>query len=634
MKYQPHLDGLRTVAVVPVIVFHLGSPLFPGGFVGVDIFFVISGFLITGILLEDMSKGRYSLLEFYKRRILRILPALSVVLITTFLLSGLLFFDMDRQETGRTILAAAAFISNIYFWQSSDYFSAPAEANPLLHTWSLAVEEQFYIFFPPLLYAMARYARRHLFLILVLLCAVSLIGCIALTMRYAPHAFYLLPSRAWELGAGAALAIWTRDRNVPWAGNALPGLVGIAFVLLSMAFINSDSLFPGWIAIWPVAGATLLIGWGDRGLLGRLLSSAPFVFIGKISYSLYLWHWPVIVFWKAQMADDLTAATMIMLGAVSVLLALASTRFIEKPFRSPEMRDRPASRVVWAGAASLAVLALTGVAALSNYNTFRSWPENVAQIAAVANYRETPEYVPQFRKGTCFIGSEDGSFAAFDKANCAQPVPGGINVLIMGDSHAAQYAGPLIEAFPEVNVLQATASGCRPLRGSSGEKGCTDLRRWAFEELLPGGRIDLVILGGRWLAKEKIHVARTLKELEELAPNTVVFGPTVEYEGVFPELLARSEMRGTPFDFEKLRTPGRDRMNVLMRAEVENAGATYIDVLTTECDMDACRLMAPDGQPMIFDYGHLTFSGARYVIEENRPTLASLLPIENTLFEE
>jgi len=608
MKYQPHIDGLRTLAVLPVVVFHLGSSLLPGGYVGVDVFFVISGFLITSILLEDMESGRYSLLEFYKRRILRILPALAV----------LLFFESERIEIGKTIFSSAAFFSNFYFWGEAGYFTDRAETQPLLHTWSLAVEEQFYIVFPPLLYLIVRYARTHLVQIILGMVLVSLTLCILLTIRHQPTAFYLLPTRAWELGIGSLLAILTRRGRVRHGGFAgIIALVGLALTLVPMFFLDSTSPFPGWHAIAPALGAMLLIGWGSTGIVGLILSSRAFVEIGKISYSLYLWHWPVIVFWKAYAGEHLSVPAMISLGVASCILGAVSTYVIERPFRSREVRSISAAKVTISGSVVLAGLAGIGLLGVFNAVTLRTFPDNVQRIAATVDYRTWPDYAAQFRTGTCLIGQADGSFDAFDRDECTSFDPNRQNVLLIGDSHAAQFWGALREAMPNANVMQATSSGCRALIGAGGAQRCTDLRDWVFSDFLISHDVDLVIMGGRWKENEMQFVGPTLEALKELAKQVVIAGPTVEYEGTFPLLLARSELTREEFNFSETRTPGRDRINELMHSAATNAGLPYVDVLGTLCAIEDCMLFAPDGVPMQFDYGHLTLSGARYVVAQN-----------------
>ena len=622
MRYQPHIDGLRSVAVLPVLIYHLGSPWIPGGFVGVDVFFVISGFLITGILLDEMEAGRYSLLTFYKRRILRIMPALAVVLVATFVLSHLLLFEAERREVGKSIVASALFVSNFFFWgNAGGYFTSPEDAKPLLNTWSLAVEEQFYIFFPLLLFALVRWFRGYIIPAIAVLSLLSLALCIVLTASHPVLSFYLIPTRAWELGAGAILAAAVRrDVLMRW-DHPLIAPVGLALVVAPMLYLTKDSAFPGANAIVPVLGATLLVGWGASGPVGLFLSSRAMVAIGRISYSLYLWHWPVIVFWKSYSGAFLDPVEMLALGGVSLALGALSTIYVERPFRSARALSIAPGRVIVLTLPVLALLAGLGWATTRNTFQFRTIPDEVQRTAEVADYINGPDYERQFRFGSCMIGSSEGEFDVYDKAACATPKADAINVLLIGDSHAAQFWGALDEAFGDVNVMQATASGCRPLIGAPGAERCTDMRDWVYQDFLPNNRVDAVILGGRWRTDEMPFVHESLEALKRHADHVIVFGPTVEYEGVFPKMLAVSMLNGHPFDAAEARTPGRDEVNGLMKQAVAEAGLPYIDVLGTVCPPEGCVLRAPDGVPMQFDYGHLTLSGARYVVDAHLDAL-------------
>ncbi len=616
MQYRPHIDGLRTIAVLPVVLYHLGSPYITGGFIGVDVFFVVSGYLITSILLDDMDKERYSIFRFYQRRILRILPALSAVLLATFVLSGFLFFPSEQAETGKSIAAAAVFGANFFFWGDSGYFAAPAETKPLLHMWSLAVEEQFYIFFPILLWFLYRSFPKRMLSVIMVLSIISFALCIVMTFRHQPTAFYLLPTRAWELGIGAGLAIWAQGRELR-QGSGLIALIGAVLVILPMFFLSSESLFPGWNAAPPVLGTALLLWWGHQGWIGRVLSWAPMVYVGRTSYSLYLWHWPVIVFWKAYSGESLSALEMVLLGSVSFALAVVSLHVIEKPFRTAKARAVPASKVVTAGGMALAGFAGLGLLGANGHGGLRSLPDEVVRIASFVDYTDGPDRLKQFRDGVCQIGQGDGGFEAFEPQTCAVPSTSELNMLVIGDSHAAQFWGALDQVFPDINVMQATASGCRPILETDGRDRCLQMRSWVFEEFLPNNQVDVIVMGGRWREEEAPYVTATLEHLQQFADKIVLIGPTVEYEGEFPVLLARSQFNGEDLDFDRLQTPGRDRVNGLMRSAAQEAEVEYLDLIATECPSGECVLFAPDGGPMKFDYGHLTLSGAQWVIESH-----------------
>ena len=625
MKYRPHIDGLRALAVIPVVIFHLGSNIMPGGYIGVDVFFVISGYLITTILIDDIKASRYSLLEFYKRRILRILPALCTVVAFTLLASTFLLLPAEQRELGKSIVATASFLSNFYFWSESDYFSAPAESMALLHTWSLAVEEQFYIFFPILLLALSKYAKSHITHTIIFLSCASLALCLLLTQLHQETAFYLLPTRAWELGIGAILATWVLNNPNTQRANPYLAISGLFLIFAPILLLEKSSVFPGWNALYPTIGAALLIGWANGTIVGRLLSLAPLVWIGKISYSFYLWHWPLIVFWKLQFGQDLSGVEMTFLFSLSIISAAASTSFIEKPFRSKKLRQASSKKIVLAGVCSLLIMALLGGVVSQRHISLTPLPPDVRRTASAIDYRTWPDYQRQFRTGQCLIGQANNGFEDYDPNICAALDDSKPNILLIGDSHAAQFWGPLKKLLPEANIMQATSSGCRPLIGSPGAKRCTDLRDWVFEKLLPSTRIDAVIVGGRWVEKDLIFVHQTIDRLKKLTGAVIVIGPTVEYQGSLPTLLARSQLKGQEFDFSKHLNPGREEVNKAMEAIALEAQVTYVDILSTLCNQRECILYAPDRVPMQFDYGHLTFSGAMFALQRNGVLFSQLI---------
>ncbi|TIP84104.1 MAG: acyltransferase, partial [Mesorhizobium sp.] len=299
MKYRRDIDGLRAVAVLPVVLFHFGISAIPGGFTGVDIFFVISGYLITGSLLDDLERGQFSIISFYWRRARRILPALIFVTLLTCIAALFILLPSDLHEFSLSVIAASTFWSNIYFWKTSNYFSIDAELRPLLHTWSLSVEEQYYIFAPILMFLIYRYfAKRWLTILLPIILGSFVLAVMATWL--APNAgFYLLPTRVWELMLGAVLML---KRPPPLSNRFLMELVGLAgFGLLAIGFfaISESDPFPGYNALYPCLGTALLIYVGQNSpstTASRILEVRPLVWIGLISYSLYLVHWPINAF--------------------------------------------------------------------------------------------------------------------------------------------------------------------------------------------------------------------------------------------------------------------------------------------------------------------------------------------------
>ncbi len=314
--YRPHIDGLRAVAILSVLSYHAGASWLPGGFLGVDVFFVVSGFLITRILLKDFAASSFSLWEFYKRRILRIVPALAVVLVATTLAAMALLLPGELLDYSRSLINASLSISNIYFWHSIDYFGRAAWHMPLLHTWSLAIEEQFYLLYPVLLWLFHTVFRGRLRSPVLVLTLLSLAACWFMDQRWPTAAFYLLPARAWELGIGCVLAT-CRDSTASRAVSTACSVAGVVLLLVPMAQATAESVGSLWPKSLPTClGTALLIGFAERTIVGRVLSWRPIVFIGLVSYSLYLWHWPVLVFARLHYGDRLPA--LVLMGAIRI----------------------------------------------------------------------------------------------------------------------------------------------------------------------------------------------------------------------------------------------------------------------------------------------------------------------------
>ncbi|NTU54173.1 MAG: acyltransferase, partial [Chlorobiaceae bacterium] len=336
LKYRSDIDGLRAIAVLSVLFFHTEVPGFSGGYVGVDVFFVISGFLITNIILKDIQEGRFSVARFYERRIRRIFPALFPVIFFVLVFGILFYYPSAMRDLGMSINTTTLFSSNIYFLRQSGYFDAAVIVKPLLHTWSLAVEEQFYIVFPLLLMFISRFLRGKYFPWLIVIFVLSFLGNIYFIKLKPDMVFYMMPTRAWELITGSMLAFGVFPVLLAnWQKNLL-SFSGIAMIMYSAIFYDSSTLFPGYAALLPVMGSGLVIysgiGEGNYALY-RILSFRPLVFIGLISYSLYLWHWSLVTFVKYIIFDQFNWIASLLIIIVSLVFAVLSWRYIEKPFR-------------------------------------------------------------------------------------------------------------------------------------------------------------------------------------------------------------------------------------------------------------------------------------------------------------
>jgi peptidoglycan/LPS O-acetylase OafA/YrhL len=387
MKYRTDIDGLRTIAVGLVLLFHAGLGV-SGGFIGVDVFFVISGFLITRTISDAHERGRFSVLVFYDHRARRILPALVPQLLATTIAAAFLMLPLDLSAYGRSLAATALFSSNIWFWRSAGYFDTTSATNPLLHTWSLGVEEQFYIFFPLLMTLLFKAAMRWRVATIGGIALVSFVLSYVMLERAPEFTFYQLPTRAWELMVGSLISF----RGLPQPRPAIAQLCslgGLAAIMASALTLTDTSPFPGPVALPAVVGAALIIYAGAGGAptaVGRLLSTPPFRFIGLISYSLYLWHWPLLVFYSYVTNRDPEGIIAAGLLLAAIAIAAASYRFVEQPWR----RRSPHVPVIVAPITGLA--AMMGVFAIGlighlGHGFPQRLPPEVNRIAAVAESR-------------------------------------------------------------------------------------------------------------------------------------------------------------------------------------------------------------------------------------------------------
>lgn len=454
MKYRPEIDGLRAVAVIPVILFHAGLEGFAGGFVGVDVFFVISGYLITTIIADELAENRFSLLNFYERRARRILPALFFVVLCCLPVAWLLMLPADLKDFAQSLVGVATFSSNILFWRESGYFDTTTELKPLLHTWSLAVEEQYYVFFPLLLMAVWRLGRVRVWMVLVAVCFLSF-GAAEVVLRRDPSAaFYLLPTRAWELMIGAFAALRLQGRAVaPCRWDQLFSGLGLTMILAAVLVYDHTTPFPGLYAAVPAVGTALIILFATPGTAAyRLLTLRGMVGIGLISYSAYLWHQPLFAFLRIHSLKEPADWQILAAAFLALCLAWVSWRLVEAPFRRRSGDSRARRRVL--GGALIALAALSAVGLLGHVRDGRlGQPERIAALADVEDR----------------LQSNRGLAWTCDTLTVADALPcrTGISpeVLLWGDSFAMHLAPGIVASDPAIRLQQFTASGCAPILG-------------------------------------------------------------------------------------------------------------------------------------------------------------------------
>jgi peptidoglycan/LPS O-acetylase OafA/YrhL len=494
IAYRPDIDGLRAVAILSVVLYHAGVPLLSGGYAGVDIFFVISGFLITRIIRAELNAGRFSLSSFYERRARRILPALFAMLGVSFVFAWLLLLPGEWEDFAGSAIAAALFGSNIWFEHMlGSYFGPSAELTPLLHVWSLAVEEQFYIVAPVLLLFLWRVApgATRPFVLAAIFVSFTL-AAIALTTE-PPSAFYWMPYRAWELGFGVFLALGGLPAFNAQRHSEIASVMALLLIGIALLAYDDQTLFPGPAALLPVLGATLLIHAGEshETKVSRILALQPLVFVGLISYSLYLWHWPILVFLRLVYAGTELPFGISLLGVFGALIiASLSYKFIEQPFRRKNLV--PLRRLMQAGAASL--IAALGVSALAmGTEGFAARLEPSHRLIAAAMDDTDPRRAfcsgRQPASGLCLLGHATAS----------------PSFLLWGDSHAEALMPAVDQSAAEAGAggFFAGAGSCPPLLGVTIFEGRKNRRCPSFnEEVMKAieSKPDLstVILAARW----------------------------------------------------------------------------------------------------------------------------------------
>jgi peptidoglycan/LPS O-acetylase OafA/YrhL len=611
LGFRTDIEGLRAVAVIGVLAFHITPTVLDAGFLGVDVFFVISGYLITRSILEHHGAGTFSFLDFYARRIRRLMPAYFATILFVYIVGFFVLLPPELVFLGQTSLAATLYVSNLFFMTQNDYFSPFLKSSPLLHTWSLSVEEQFYLIFPFLLLLALRRGRGAAVAAMAAAALASLALAEHLLARDAAAAFFLSPARFWQLLCGSLLAAAPQPR-LPVAAAAALRYGGLAAIAGSYLLLSPISPLPGVLSLAPTLGAVAVIAAGPepRGWMSRFGLGNPLAqFFGRISYSLYLWHWPLVVYWRFVWGEP-TVSAKLGLYALSILAGYLSWRFVEAPFRGFPVERRRA--LFGTTAAGTAVVAAVAGALIATRGVEAAVDPAVLRTAAYMRYTEGRP-PPPWR---CFIsGASERTADVYDAGNCIRPDGGGARAALVGDSHADHYMRGIRAVWPDLEVTQINASGCKPLFGDDGFPVCRELMRRALETWLPEGRYDRVILAARWTADDLALLPDTIARLRAHAAEVVVFGPVVEYRAPLPRLLATGKV-----------TPGEPAGRWSLAAEkaaldrrlgevVTAAGGRHVSIVGSMCaGSDACLTTTPDGAPVQFDYGHLTDEGAAIVL--------------------
>ena len=624
-NYRPDIDGLRAVAVLAVVLHHLSAPLMPGGYIGVDVFFVISGYLITRIISREMEEGTFTFARFYERRARRIFPALFAVLAVTLIAGYFLLLPSDYSGTLRGALGTLFFASNIVFWRdmAGGYFAATdAGLNPLLHTWSLAVEEQFYVFFPVLLLVCYRYFQRHIILILIGCAVVSLVGAALLVQSKSVAVFFLSPFRAWELLVGSLLAL-----------NAVPAIrsrvlreavagAGLLAILMACFMYDAKTTFPGLAALAPVLGAAAIMHAGASGpsFAGRLLQWRPVVYIGLISYSLYLWHWPLIVLVRYFTGMAPITQYIPALLVASLVLGSFSYHFIEQPFRRGVRVSR--KFVFSSSAVFTSIVAMASVIGLMRGGFETRFSPEVVKLDQARSPQVPFKYCDDKPIGTaCNLGRDSGI----------------TTILLWGDSHLMSWAPAFNQIYIEQNVRAVFASNhsCPPILGvDNAIKAVCPAQNLAIKNyLMANPSIKTVVMLGYWNAyfradgpltaqpgnppakgtdAAKNALASTIQWLRDNGRQVILIGPVPVYTTDIPLALALEKAFGRQFlhstgDYQ--RTKHASFFEVVEAAK--RAGGSsfrFLDPIEWLC-AEECMVMK-NNVPLYRDSHHLSVAGS------------------------
>ena len=503
MKYRREIDGLRAVAVIPVILFHAGFKTFAGGFVGVDVFFVISGYLITSIILKEKYLGTFSLLSFYERRARRILPALFTVILTCLPFAWLWMMPQELKAFGRSLTAVSLFVSNVFFWRETSYFGIEAELKPLIHTWSLAVEEQYYLIFPIFILMTWRFGVRCISLILIITFVLSLVAAQWASSSQPSANFFLLPTRGWELLIGVFIALLfskygddpSNTLKIKWQQPVRQSgsIGGLILILYSIFVFNETTPFPSLYALVPTIGTALIIVFATpQTWIGRFLGNNLFVGVGLISYSAYLWHQPLFAFARIHSLAPPQYYTFLLLIIASIGLAYLSWRFIEMPFRNKQKISRNTVFIL----ATFTSLGIIGLGVIG-----------YSKDGFPSRFSISPKIIESFsmseREHDCFdkIKVHERDDWLCDLGNQAE----NISFFVFGDSHALALLPSFDEAAKQANQrgVITGASGCPPLlgvfalRSDQSDRDCYVLNRRVFE-FIKQSKVTKLFLLARW----------------------------------------------------------------------------------------------------------------------------------------
>jgi len=630
--YRPDIDGLRAISVTLVVLYHAFPSTFSGGFIGVDVFFVISGYLITSIIHKQLNSNTFSVIQFYQRRVLRILPALLIVISSVAFVGWILVKDYEFTTFGKHIFSSAFFFVNFVYIEESGYFDLDSIKKPLLHLWSLAIEEQFYIFWPLCLIALYKF-KQYLKVVLLIIIGCSLIYCYLLSLVDNNYAFFHPLSRFWELAIGgyiAYLPIYGRRFSGFISNIAL--VIAIALLIFATYYYNDQMLYPGIYALIPVVSAVLIITFGESSSVAKsILSNSLSVYVGKISYPLYLWHWPILSITSLMYLDTLTSIHLIALVLASVFLSITTFHLVERRINNNFYEQTKAIIL-------LLILILLGIFG-SAINTNLGYPsrsinhrpftldksinsyfdiyENNNSIQAI--WEE--ERQSAIRSKICHLKTKEQSFVSFSQnlETCLLLNETKTNILVLGDSIAADFYVSLTYALgKEHNILQLTGAGCSVGKENLSD-GCRSLLNYAKEFIKTNDLLKYIVIGGSWSNPRpdyNININSVFDYIELIGnKKTYLVGPPVTFKPNVKDIIHKSIFITNQASIsQKYLDKSALSLNNEMSSMSSKKGITYIDRINLYCtDKYECPIISEDGKLLIPDYGHLYVEGAKYL---------------------
>ena len=626
IQYRPEVDGLRAVAVIPVVLFHLSAAWLPGGFVGVDVFFVISGYLITSIILKEQAAGTFTFKNFWMRRVRRILPALLTMLVVTGVASYFIMFGPAWAGIGEQILSAIFIYANIEMWQlAGNYWGSAAENAPFLHTWSLSVEEQFYLFYPLILLTLLKFVPKRTFALILLGTAFSFAIGVYATANSPSAAFYFLPTRAWELAAGCLLAIFEKSRGPAPPGGISRSLAaaGLGLIVIGYFVIQGSEGFPGFLALLPVVGSVLVIRYAgsEKCFTGNLLSSAPMIYIGKCSYSLYLWHWPVIVLAAAM---NLKSPGIVGLPLIICIMAVCT-------YISYQYVERPTRKMV--GVLKPVTVGLIASVVLTFFLMRVEYKYDLSIFEPVISYNRSYDIAPKkLAEGQTIEGIISSDWptdfeVAYSKDGVRRDYgDGDPDIVVLGSSHGLMWARIFDEVAEELEVPIAfyTARATPPLiEFPSSVKGYQNFTPQQKEEY-DSVRLDrlkrwspsLVVILDRWSVRGAMNTYSDFIEYIHDQGSHVLFveQPPEVYAGDsgVPLLLAYRGIHGGAISMEEHHAESVKLANASLLELASNSPSIHtLQVYDLYLADELGHVMVCQGNRILYmDGDHLTYAGS------------------------